>query len=80
MGYFFIIFHIFQPGTDNSKSSELSLVKCFTAMTETERKELIKKAFAAKKKLEEELKKTKEEMKKKDEELNKMQEQVQGNR
>lgn len=54
----------------------MSLVKNYSKMSEDERKELIKKAFEAKKQLEDELKKTKNEVKKKDEELNKLQKQV----
>ena len=41
-------------------------------MTEAERKELIKKAFEAKAKLQKELKETKEEMKKKEQEVEKL--------
>ncbi|WAQ94552.1 APLF-like protein [Mya arenaria] len=54
----------------------MSLVKSYSQMTEAERKELIKKAFEAKQKLQEELAETKAEVKKKDEELSNLQKQV----
>ncbi|XP_071157641.1 uncharacterized protein [Mytilus edulis] len=56
----------------------VSLVKNYSQMSEEERKELIKKAMAAKKQLEEELQATKNEVKKKDEELNRLQKEVAG--
>ena len=54
----------------------MSLVKSYSKMTEDERKDLIKKAFEAKKKLEEELNETKTKMKEKDQKLQKLQDQV----
>ena len=54
----------------------MSLVKSYSQMTEAERKELIKKAFEAKAKLQKELKETKEEVKKKDQELDKLTKEV----
>ena len=54
----------------------MSLVKSYSKMSEEERKELIKKAFEAKKKLEDELEKTKEEVKKKSQEVEKLNKQV----
>ena len=54
----------------------MSLVKSYSQMTEAERKELIKKAFEAKAKLQEELKETKEEMKKKEKEVEKLTKEV----
>lgn len=54
----------------------MSLVKSYSQMSEEERKELIKKAFEAKKQLQEELEKTKEEVKKKAEEVDKLQKEV----
>ncbi|VDI48852.1 Hypothetical predicted protein, partial [Mytilus galloprovincialis] len=75
--------------TDNKKKSPkkkvkdvdilkrgVSLVKNYSQMSEEERKELIKKAMAAKKQLEEELEATKNEVKKKDKELNRLQKEV----
>lgn len=54
----------------------MSLVKSYSKMTEAERKELIKKAFEAKAKLQKELKETKAEVKKKDQELDKLTKEV----
>ena len=54
----------------------MSLVKSYSAMTEEERKELIKKAFEAKKQLQDELDKTKEEVKKKAQQVDKLQAEV----
>ena len=51
-------------------------MKSYTQMTEAERKELIRKAFEAKQKLQEEPEATKKEMKQKDKELNRLQEEV----
>lgn len=51
-------------------------MKNYSQMSEEERKELIKKAMAAKKQLEEELEATKNEVKKKDKELNRLQKEV----
>lgn len=51
-------------------------MKSYSKMTEDERKDLIKKAFEAKKKLEEELNETKTKMKEKDQKLQKLQDQV----
>ena len=54
----------------------MSLVKSYSKMTEDERKELIKKAFEAKAKLQKELKETKEEVKKKEQEVEKLTKEV----
>ncbi|XP_052247790.1 uncharacterized protein LOC127855914 [Dreissena polymorpha] len=56
----------------------MSLVKSYSKMTEEERKELIKKAFEAKQKLQEELEATKKEVKKKEEEVSRLQKEVSG--
>lgn len=58
------------------KGDSQLLVKSYSKMTEEERKELIKKAFEAKKQLQEELRQTKEQMAEKDKELKKLQDQV----
>lgn len=63
-------------GTGEILQRGMSLVKSYSQMTEDERKELIKKAFEAKKMLQEELEKTKEEVKKKDQQLETLQAQV----
>ena len=54
----------------------MSLVKSYSKMTEDERKELIKKAFEAKAKLQKELKETKDEVKKKEQEVEKLTKEV----
>ena len=54
----------------------MSLVKSYSKMTEEERKELIKKAFEAKAKLQKELKETKDEVKKKEQEVEKLTKEV----
>ncbi|XP_062589325.1 uncharacterized protein LOC134250975 [Saccostrea cucullata] len=54
----------------------MSLVKKYSQMTEDERKELIKQAFEAKQKLQEELKETKDKVKEKEKELEQMQQKV----
>lgn len=54
----------------------MSLVKKYSQMSEAERKKLIKQAFEAKQKLQEELKETQEKVKEKEKELEKMQHQV----
>lgn len=54
----------------------VSLVKSYSKMSEEERIELIKKAFEAKKQLQEELEKTKEEVKKKEQEVEKLNKEV----
>ncbi|XP_064613659.1 uncharacterized protein LOC135477473 [Liolophura sinensis] len=58
------------------KGDSQLLVKSYSKMTEDERKELIKKAFEAKKQLQEELRQTKEQMAEKEKELKKLQDQV----
>lgn len=70
-----------KPALKDIKSTDIlkrgmSLVKSFSAMSEAERKELIKKAFEAKKQLQEELAKTKSEVKKKEQEVEKLQKEV----
>lgn len=54
----------------------MSLVKSYSQMTEAERKELIRKAFEAKQKLQDELAATKKQVEEKDRELNRLQEEV----
>lgn len=54
----------------------MSLVKKYSQMSEAERKELIKQAFEAKQKLQDELKETQDKVKEKEKELEKMQHQV----
>ncbi|XP_041366331.1 uncharacterized protein LOC121381203 [Gigantopelta aegis] len=54
----------------------MSLVKSFSQMSENERKELIKKAFEMKQKLQKELEETKKQVEEKDKQLNTLQEQV----
>ena len=51
-------------------------MKSYSKMTEEERKELIKKAFEAKAKLQKELKETKDEVKKKEQEVEKLTKEV----
>ncbi|XP_076460800.1 uncharacterized protein LOC143293605 [Babylonia areolata] len=63
-------------GTDNSLEPGMLLTKSFTKMTEQERRELIRAAFEAKKKLEEELEATKKQVEEKDRELNRLQEEL----
>ncbi|XP_069111870.1 uncharacterized protein [Argopecten irradians] len=62
--------------TDDILKRGMSLVKSYSKMSEEERKELIKKAFEAKMKLQKELKETKDEVKSKERELQKLQDQV----
>ncbi|XP_021350786.1 uncharacterized protein LOC110448723 isoform X2 [Mizuhopecten yessoensis] len=62
--------------TDDILKRGMSLVKSYSKMSEAERKELIKKAFEAKLKLQKELKETQDEMKSKDKKLQKLQDQV----
>ncbi|KAL8572703.1 hypothetical protein ACOMHN_049832 [Nucella lapillus] len=60
--------HAMNPG--------MSLTKSFTKMTEQERRDLIKMAFEAKKRLEEELEATKKQVEEKEKELNCLQEKL----
>ncbi|XP_033761484.1 uncharacterized protein LOC117343249 [Pecten maximus] len=62
--------------SDDILKRGMSLVKSYSKMSEEERKELIKKAFEAKLKLQKELKETLDEVKSKDKELQKLQDQV----
>ena len=75
--------HIFQKKKTKKKVAAgdilkrgMSLVKSYSQMSEDERKELIKKAFEAKQKLQKELEETKDKMKEKDKELQKLQDEV----
>uniref|UniRef100_A0A8B8BUY0 Poly [ADP-ribose] polymerase n=1 Tax=Crassostrea virginica TaxID=6565 RepID=A0A8B8BUY0_CRAVI len=62
--------------TEDVLKRGMSLVKKYSQMTEEQRKELIKQAFEAKQKLQEELKETQDKVKEKEKELEKMQHQV----
>ncbi|XP_060085829.1 uncharacterized protein LOC132565212 [Ylistrum balloti] len=62
--------------SDDILKRGMSLVKSYSKMSEEERKELIKKAFEAKLKLQKELQETQDEVKNKDKKLQKLQDQV----
>ena len=73
---YFVMIIVQGKGTGKAKKAS-SLKKSYSQMTESERKELVKKAMKAKEKLEKELKETREQMEAKDKEINRLQNEVQ---